>query len=130
MIRVAIVEDEQAYRVQFQEYIMRFASETGVKFSVSVFSEGIQLVEHYKPVWDIVLLDIQMPGIDGMETAQFIRKKDDSVAIIFITNMAHYALKGYEVGAFDFVIKPIAYPAFSMKLKKFVAGFSGQESDI
>lgn len=121
VIRIAIVEDEANYRRQLQEYIRRFSSEHGVDFDVAEFQEGTALVEHYRPMWDIILLDIQMPGLDGMETARRIREYDQNVILIFITNLAQFALKGYEVNAYDFVVKPITYPAFAMKLQKISA---------
>lgn len=118
MLRVAIVDDEQLCRNQLKDYLYRFSQQWKVEFETIEFANGIDLIERYSPGWDIILLDIQMSEIDGMEVAHRIRQLDDEVVLIFITNMAQYALKGYEVNAFDFVVKPITYPAFSMKLQK------------
>lgn len=121
MVRIAIVEDEASYRRELREYISRFSTEHGMEFEITEFQEGTALVENYRPVWDIILLDIQMPGLDGMETAHRIREYDQNAILIFITNLAQFALKGYEVNAYDFVVKPITYPAFAMKLQKITA---------
>lgn len=59
-----------------------------------------------------------MQFMDGMTTAEEIRKSDSEVVIIFITNMPQYAMKGYEVEALDYVLKPINYFAFSQKIER------------
>lgn len=59
-----------------------------------------------------------MPGMDGIALAREIRKKDENVLLMFITNMAQYALHGYEVEAIDYVIKPLGYQEFALKMKK------------
>ena len=65
-----------------------------------------------------ILMDIQMEFMDGMTAAEKIRQLDNEVVIIFITNMIQYAVRGYEVDALDYVVKPIEYFAFSQKLDK------------
>lgn len=72
----------------------------------------------YNGDYDIILMDIEMPGTNGMDAAEQIRKRDAQVVIMFITNMAHYAIKGYEVGALDFVLKPIQYLNFANKMDR------------
>ena len=59
-----------------------------------------------------------MKFVDGMTAAEEIRKMDSEVVIIFITNMTQYAIRGYEVDALDYVLKPVSYFAFSQKLKR------------
>ena len=53
-----------------------------------------------------------MGKLNGMETAREIRKKDQDVVLVFITNMAQYAINGYDVGALDYVLKPITITPF------------------
>lgn len=121
MIRVAIVEDEPLCAQQLQEYLSRYQKSSGESIEAVVYPDGMEAVEQYRPVFDILLLDIEMPRLDGMAAAKEIRRVDPDVMIIFITNMARYAIKGYEVNALDFVLKPISYFAFSLKMDKAVS---------
>ena len=77
-------------------------------------------MEHYNSSYDIILMDIAMPGMDGMEAARHIRARDSNVVLVFITNIAHYAIDGYSVEALDFVLKPLDYYAFSLRLARAV----------
>lgn len=118
MVRIAVVEDEKESQEQLVSYVSRYEKEAEQKFEVTVFSDGMDIVENYHPVWDIIFMDIRMKHLDGMKAAEKIRRYDPAVILIFITTMAQYAIKGYEVDALDFVLKPVTYAQFSMKLTK------------
>lgn len=118
MYHVAIVEDEVSFATQLQEYLKQYEEENDVRFKVSVFGDGAEILEDYQPLYDIILLDIEMPKVNGMKAAEEIRAQDAGVTLMFITNMANYAIRGYEVGALDFVMKPINYYTFSMKMTR------------
>lgn len=68
--------------------------------------------------FDIVLMDIAMPHMNGLEAARRLRGIDSSVCLIFITTLAQYAIRGYEVDALDFLVKPVQYELFRLKLEK------------
>lgn len=121
MLRIAVVEDDMAYASTIKGYLSRFERENRVELKANFFENGVALVERYQAVWDIIFMDIEMPLMDGMQAARCIRKTDTAVVIIFVTNMAGYALRGYEVDAMDFVLKPVTYFAFSLRLKKAVS---------
>lgn len=121
MIRIAVVEDEKDCQEQLGRYIKQYGKETGQLFDVTVFSDGLDIVENYNPIWDIIFMDIRMKHMDGMKAAGKIREYDPAVIIIFITTMGQYAIKGYEVDALDFVLKPVSYAQFSMKMRKAAA---------
>lgn len=118
MIRIAIVDDDTRSVEQLKEYLNRFQKEQNEVLSILSFSDGDEIALNYKAEYDIILLDIEMRFMDGMTAAQLIRKKDPEVAIIFITNMAQYAIKGYTVNAMDYVLKPVSYFSFSQRLYK------------
>lgn len=118
MIHLAIVEDEMLYVQQLTEYLERYQKESGTKIRITRFSDGDEIVAEYKGDFDIILMDIQMRFMDGMSAAEQIRSMDQEVVIMFITNMTQYAIRGYEVDALDYMVKPIEYFAFSQKLNR------------
>ena len=118
MYRVAIVEDDKNFRDQLQEYLKAYGEENQIVFQISEFADGIQVLEEYKKEYDLILLDIEMPVMNGMDAAEKIREIDEDVVLMFITNMAQYAIRGYSVGALDFIMKPITYYTFSMKMTR------------
>lgn len=120
MYHIAIVEDEEVFSRQLTEYLDRYKQENGLSFTVSVFKNGEDIVKDYRKDYDIILLDIDMPVMNGMQAAEAIRQQDSDVVLMFITNMASYALKGYEVDALDFVMKPINYYTFSARFARAV----------
>ena len=117
-IRIGVVEDDPASCQLVLDYLNRYQKENGEQFTVSVFDDGARIVEKYSPVYDILLLDIEMKEMDGMEAARRIRERDDKVVIIFITAAPQYAISGYEVRALSYLLKPLPWFAFSQELKK------------
>lgn len=118
MVRIAVVEDEAICAKTIEGYIRQYGKENKQEFEVFWFSDGEKIVTDYRPVYDIIFLDIQMKHLDGMSAAQRIRELDSDVILIFITNMAQYAIRGYSVNALDFLLKPVPYFAFSQELKR------------
>lgn len=117
MIRIAVVEDDAGYRSQLRDYLDRYQKECGEELHVEEFSDGLDIAEGYRADYDMILMDIQMKHMNGMQAAQSIRQLDRNVVIIFITNLAQYAVQGYKVEALDYVLKPIQYFAFSQVLQ-------------
>ena len=114
MINVAIVEDEQEAVEYLSDCLHRYGEKTGETFSFTHFPEPITFLEKYKPVYDLVFMDIRMPMMDGMQAAKKLREADTSVLLVFVTRMGDYAIQGYDVGATAFIKKPISYFDFEM----------------
>ena len=120
MIRIAVVEDEDKWANIIEECLDKLSKQDKIDIAITRFCDGYGLVENYACNFDIILMDIEMPLMNGMEAAEKIRNVDSEVTIIFITNMAQYAIRGYKVNALDYILKPISYIPFSETIKKAV----------
>ena len=118
MLRLAVVDDDSATRQLLCSYLEQYRQECGEPIKVTEFTDGDELVEAYRSQFDLILLDVEMKFLDGMSTARAIRQMDAEVIIIFITNMAQYAIQGYEVDALDYVLKPVSYFALTQRINR------------
>ncbi len=118
MINIAIVEDDPIDAGKLQEYLERFCRETDRECAISRFDNAVTFVDKYNSEWDIIFMDIEMPYMNGMEVSRRIRGYDRNVIIIFVTNMAQFAIDGYEVNAYDFIVKPVSYFNFSVRTER------------
>lgn len=119
MVSVIIVEDKAEDSRRLRECLQYIEKKTDNKFDITEYSSGERLIGMYEPGQsDIIFFDIDMEGMNGMETARQVRSIDNSVIIVFITNMAQYVLNGYEVDALDFIIKPVEQNGFLLKMKR------------
>lgn len=130
MLKIAIVEDENAQTQLMRDYIARYGREKDVKCSVTTFGNGLDFITYYKAGYDAVFMDIKMPLIDGMEAAEKLREIDKDVVLIFVTNMAQLAIKGYKVNAMDFLVKPVSYFDFSLEMDKIKAEHDRRSHDF
>ena len=128
MIYAAIVDDDTAMTDMLESYIRRYAEENGSEFMTDKFTNPINFLTAYNSKYDVVLLDIDMPDMSGMDTAKKMREMDENVALVFVTNMRQYAINGYEVGADDFIVKPVAYYDFAMKLDRVMKRLNKREA--
>lgn len=118
MIRIGLVDDDLNHLQLLHGFIKQYEVEEGTSFHVEEYQNGLNFVEDYDGALDVVFLDIEMPHMDGMTAARKIREVDQALAIVFVTNMAQYAIHGYEVSAIDFIVKPVSYYVFADKLRK------------
>ncbi len=118
MLRIAVVEDEANAAQTIIRYCRMYASEKNLEISAAACGNPVDFLEKYRGEYDAVFMDIMMPLMDGMECARRLRELDENVILCFVTSMAQYAIRGYEVGAFDFILKPVSYAEFHMKLDR------------
>lgn len=127
-MRVAIVEDEVQAAEILEKYFADYARQEQKQIEVEFFRDPVFFADSYKPAYELILLDIQMPEMNGMKLAQKIRKLDESVFLVFVTSMAQYAIEGYKVSALDYILKPISYFEFSTMLDKVLQRVEESES--
>ena len=107
MIRVALVEDYLPQIQRMEEILNQIQHDEKLNLQITVFQDGETFSSMPPHSFDLALLDIQMDKMDGMQAAAKIRKQDEDLIIIFITNLAQYAIQGYAVQAMDFILKPV-----------------------
>lgn len=119
MLDVAIIEDDDRDLLMLKSALTRYERESGEEFRITIFGNAEKFLTGYKPVYDIVFMDIELGGImDGISAAKRLRIYDEDVALMFVTNMAQYAIKGYEVSALDYFVKPVSYYDLKMRLDR------------
>ncbi len=118
-MRIAIVEDEPAESQRLLAHLERFSKEEpSLSLEAEVFQDPLAFLSGYDGRFDLLLLDIHMPHMTGMELARQVRKTSPNVLIVFITNLQQYAIEGYSVDAMDFAVKPVKYGRLASILKK------------
>lgn len=118
MFNIAIVEDDCSATDLLQSYLEKYGKDNDVQFNIFKFGKALTFLTNYTGNYDVVFMDIELPDLNGMEAAKRLREVDKNVALVFVTNLAQFAVEGYEVNAFDFIVKPVNYAVFSLKLKR------------
>ena len=129
MVRVAIIDDDLFFLNRLTECLAQYSKEKDCLINISSFSEALSFINSYTPKYDVIFMDIAMPLINGIEAAKRLRKLDKDVCLVFITSMVQYAIKGYEVDAVGYMVKPIEYFGFSLLMDKVVTRIATRTSD-
>ena len=128
-MKIYVLEDEKAVSDKLCAYIDRYCGERGYAAEVKVFPNAFDLLENYHADADILFMDIQLPLMSGMDAAKKLRETDKKVLIVFVTNLAQYAVEGYEVNAFDFILKPVEYEGFKMRFERVLKELEHRSAD-
>ena len=117
MLLVAIADDDPQDAALLKGLVEDYFAKSNTAVMTHVFSDGLEFIRSPEN-HDIVFLDIQMGKLDGLETARFLRKIGRESILIFVTNMAQFAIQGYEVDALDFIVKPASAASITYVLDK------------
>lgn len=118
MFRIAIVDDEKEQRELLRAHLQRYEAEYHEEFQLFFFPDAVSFLKDRQTDYDIIFMDIQMPGPDGMTISRKLRARNQTVILIFITNMVQFAVEGYAVDAMDFIVKPVSYYRMASSLTK------------
>ena len=127
MRNIVICDDEPSSQNVLVSYLKQYTQETSETFNITVLNSGEALIGQLPNNTDILLLDIKMGQLSGMEAARILRKQNNYVRIIFITTMTQYALEGYEVHAYGFIKKPVSYEPFRRQLGEALSSLARQD---
>ena len=108
------MEDEEKHFLHLKNLLEQFAKQENVEIGIEWFKNGYQFLENSNTLYAVVIFDIQIEGIDGLETAKRFCKVNNVSSIIFITSLAQYAQQGYEVDAISYLLKPVSYGRFAL----------------
>lgn len=118
MLRIAVAEDETQCRQVLLDHIRRFARQSGISCPTHIYCRAGELLAHYRGQYDVLLLGIRRGSLDGLDTAAEIRRLDQGVTILFVSDLAQYAIRGYAVRAANFLLKPVDYHTLSEELNR------------
>ena len=121
MLNIAVVEDSQADADAIAGQLERYRKEKGTGINAEYYREAESFLNFYQAKYDVVFMDIELLGINGMKAAHRLRELDSSVILVFITSLKQFAIEGYEVDALDFVVKPVQYIRFSSVMDRILA---------
>lgn len=115
MIKAAFCDDDIGVLGEMQAFLERYQRERGREIAYTAFHSPVELMAEIERGvrFDVLFLDILMPGENGIETAAEIREYDRNVKIVFLTSSAEFAVKSYEVEAYFYQLKPLRWESFS-----------------
>lgn len=124
MINIALIDDNLNDLNTLKSFIDKYTEsdelDSQIEVNITTYNDPTSFLNENNFKYDLIFLDIEMPKINGISLAKRIRVKDSNVGLVFITNMAQYAINGYEVSAIDYILKPLDYYDFALKFNKII----------
>lgn len=118
MLVVGICDGEQNVRSLLASYVERFHTETGEEIKLLSYSTGEKLLKNYMLNIDLIFLEIPLRSISGLKLAEHIKQQDSQVRIVFLTTVLSYVLEAYEIGASNYILKPLGYHKFCKEISR------------
>lgn len=119
-MRAAICDDSSAMIIETYAALKYWAVHSGTNLQISAFNTGEDLLDAHAHIrFDIIFLDINLPGLSGMDTARRIRAFDRDAAIVFLTSHPEHALEAFSVRAFHYLLKPLSFGMLTEVMEDF-----------
>ena len=118
MLSIAVVEDNDRDYEKLEQCLLRFEKEHSLQMTVTRYREAESFLSIGTGKYDVIFMDIELGGMDGLMASGKLRQTNAASVLIFITNMAQYAIRGYEVDASDYIVKPVVYESFEGKMTR------------
>lgn len=128
LFKVAIVDDNNSEIDELKKLIEKFELENSCNIEVSVFNDGNQFLGSSMQSFDIVYMDMLMPGLDGIEVSKMLRNISKNVQIIIVSSTPNFAIKGYLVDAVGYILKPVNYFIFKTTTEKAIENLKKEAS--
>lgn len=124
MFNIAIVEDDSKSFDELSSLIKQYCDTKHFKYLIQRFDDGFSFLENFHSNYNLIFMDIDMPHVNGLDASKELRTIDNDVVLIFVTNLAKFAIKGYEVDATSFLVKPVNYFMIENCFKKILRRIS------
>lgn len=118
MIKIAMVDDEIESMQDVTHMLSDFFEKRNEEVKITTYSNSLEFLSKYNGHYDIIVIDIAMPGINGLEMAKKIRDVDGAVNMVFLTSMKQYAINGYDVNAVGFIVKPVTEYSLALTMNR------------
>lgn len=132
MIRIAICDDSELQLEVTEELVNTYLQDRGEAATVSLFKSGEELLRYVRENggFDIYILDLIMPGMNGLEAASLLRIMKDEGKIVFLTSSMEYAVQSYDVEASAYLLKPVDRDKLRRTLDKIINTQDKKESTV
>lgn len=127
-MKIAVCDDERQFIDAVCPLLEQWAEEHNIRLTLYTFTNGDDLINaHQSECMDLIILDVIMPLLSGIDTAKELRHDDSSVPIIFLTSSKEFAIDSYEVKAFYYLIKPVVREKLFSVMDNFFKIFNSEK---
>lgn len=127
-VKIAVVEDCLHDMERLKSCLKRYLSEKHLDFTIDTYGDSESFLAVAKRGYDIVFLDVELPKRSGLTAAREFRALDQRAELVLVTALRQYAINGYEVGARDFILKPVVFGDFAMRMERILSQLSPGEN--
>ncbi|MBR3401221.1 MAG: response regulator transcription factor [Parasporobacterium sp.] len=119
MINIAIIEDEPVDLENIKTLLGTYEAQKDCPMKTDSFTSGESFLCAKGTAYDLIFMDMQLGGMDGIETSRKLREHNPDVIIVIVTSLMQYAIQGYSIKAADYLLKPLEYDRFAEKMDEF-----------